>query len=500
MVMEFPTGMAITNLMNGLKSRTIRAVDLVKNCFDSIATQNPTLHAFLDTNQENALAQAHSIDTALDTGNPTPPLSGIPIGIKDNIAIAGAKLTCGSRILANYHSPYSATVIEKLTENGAIIIGKTNMDEFAMGSSTENSAFGPTRNPYAIDRVPGGSSGGSAAAVASGMVPCSLGSDTGGSIRQPAAFCGVTGLKPTYGRVSRYGLVAFASSLDQIGPFTRSAEDAAHILTAIAGPDIRDATSVRLPISDFITPLDHPISGLRIGVDERLLTHIPDPEFRHTFESALDVLRGLDVTIVPVDLSAFDIAVPTYYILAPAEASSNLARFDGVRYGLRHDPGTTLADMMRETRGAGFGPEVKRRILLGTFALSSGYYDAYYGTAQKARSHITATFNTAFESCDVIATPTTPTPAFRLGELTQDPWAMYLSDILTIPVNLAGLPGISIPCGFVNGLPAGLQLIGKWWEEAQILQVSHAYQTVTDWHKFQPQKYAASECQSQEIK
>jgi aspartyl-tRNA(Asn)/glutamyl-tRNA(Gln) amidotransferase subunit A len=414
-------------------------------------------------------------------------LAGIPLAIKDVICTKGVRTTCASKMLESYEPPYDATVIRRLKAQEAVLLGKTNMDEFAMGSSTENSSFFRTRNPWALDHVPGGSSGGSAAAVAADLCAAALGSDTGGSIRQPASFCGIAGLKPTYGRVSRYGLVAFASSLDQIGPFAKDIHDCAMLLHAIAGHDPCDSTSANLPVPDYSSALTGDVRGVRIGIPDDYFIEGMDPEVEAAIWTAIRTLKDLGATQEKVLLPHTPYAIATYYIVATAEASSNLGRYDGVRYGYRTTRPTDLLEMYQRSRREGFGPEVKRRIMLGTYALSAGYYDAYYLKAQKVRTLIRRDFERAFEQCDVIATPTSPTPPFKFGEKTEDPLQMYLSDIFTISVNLAGLPGISIPCGFTKaGLPIGLQLIGKPFDEATILKVAHAYEQATDWHRRKP--------------
>ncbi|EIM09349.1 Asp-tRNA(Asn)/Glu-tRNA(Gln) amidotransferase subunit GatA, partial [Bacillus atrophaeus] len=414
-------------------------------------------------------------------------LFGMPIGVKDNIVTKGLRTTCSSKILENFDPIYDATVVQRLQDAEAVTIGKLNMDEFAMGSSTENSGFKPTKNPWNLDTVPGGSSGGSAAAVAAGEVPFSLGSDTGGSIRQPASFCGVVGLKPTYGRVSRYGLVAFASSLDQIGPITRSVEDNAFLLQAISGVDKMDATSANVDVPDFLSSLTGDIKGLKIAVPKEYLGEGVGKEAKESVLAALKVLEGLGATWEEVSLPHSKYALATYYLLSSSEASANLARFDGIRYGYRTDNADNLLDLYKQTRSEGFGNEVKRRIMLGTFALSSGYYDAYYKKAQKVRTLIKKDFEDVFEKYDVIVGPTTPTPAFKLGENTKDPLTMYANDILTIPVNLAGVPGISVPCGLADGLPLGLQIIGKHFDESTVYRVAHAFEQATDHHKAKPE-------------
>ncbi|MGE4169536.1 MAG: Asp-tRNA(Asn)/Glu-tRNA(Gln) amidotransferase subunit GatA [Candidatus Margulisiibacteriota bacterium] len=472
----------LKELASDLRNGALTATDLTEHIYTDIAAKDPQIKAFISLNKEVALEAAAKADASLKKGAEVGLLTGIPIAIKDNICLSGTKTTCASKMLEDFVAPYDATVIRKLAEAGAVPIGKANMDEFAMGSSTENSAFFPTKNPWDLSKAPGGSSGGSAAAVAARMVPGSLGSDTGGSIRQPAAFCGILGLKPTYGRVSRYGLVAFASSLDQIGPFTVHAEDAALIMNAISGHDPKDSTSAKIAVPDFTATLHHELKGLRIGVPKQLLGDAIQPEVKQAVIQALDLLKAQGATWQEISMDSFDLGLSTYYIIAPAEASSNLARYDGVRYGHRTESAQDLTSMYKKTRGEGFGPEVKRRIILGTFVLSSGYYDAYYLKAQKAKALITEDFNKTFETVDVIMSPTAPTTAFGLGDNTQDPLSMYLADIATIPVNLAGLPGLSIPCGFSKGLPIGLQLIGKAWDEARLLNIAHQYQSLTSYH------------------
>jgi aspartyl-tRNA(Asn)/glutamyl-tRNA(Gln) amidotransferase subunit A len=438
---------------------------------------NGTLNAFLEINREAALNRAAQVDAVDQADKAALPLAGIPITVKDNICVRGMQASCGSRILGPYHPPYDATVIGRLNAAGSVIIGKTNCDEFAMGSSNENSAFGPVKNPWDISRVPGGSSGGSAVSVAAGIVPAALGSDTGGSVRQPAALCGVIGLKPTYGRVSRYGLVAFGSSLDQIGVLTRSAADAAAVLQVVAGRDPHDATTANVPVPDYSAELSGEIKGMRLGVSRVLLGEGLNPEVRAAIENSIEAYRALGADIVDVDLPHAKYAIAVYYIIATAEASSNLARFDGVRYGFRAEDAPALREMYRKTRDEGFGPEVKRRIMLGTYVLSAGYYDAYYLKAQKVRTLLRQDFAKAFEKCDAVLTPTTPTPAFMFGEKVDDPLAMYLNDVFTVTANLAGVPGISIPCGLSSdGLPMGLQLMGPYWSEARLLRLAHAYQ------------------------
>jgi len=449
------------------------------------------IHAFISHNAADALAQADAADQAMAAGatHAQQPLLGVPIAVKDVLAVKGQPLNCGSKILGQFVSPYDATAVEKMKAAGAIIFGRLNMDEFAMGSSTENSAFGFTRNPWDTTRIPGGSSGGSAAAVAADEAIATLGTDTGGSIRQPAALCGCVGLKPTYGRVSRYGLVAFASSLDQIGPLTKDVRDGATLLNVISGHDRRDSTSVAQPVPDYAAGLTGNIGGLRLGLPKEYLIGGLDPEVKAAVDAAVKQLQSLGASVEEISLPHTEYAAATYYIIAPAEASANLARFDGIRYGARVD-GADPLELYRRTRGAGFGLEVKRRIILGTYVLSSGYYDAYYLRAQKVRTLIRQDFLKAFEQVDAIVTPTTPTAAFKIGEKSDDPLQMYLSDVFTISCNLAGICGVSLPCGFTSGsgarLPIGLQLLGKPFGEEIILQIAHAYEQSTGWHKERP--------------
>jgi len=433
---------------------------------------NETLNAFLEIDRERALRRAEEIEK---TG--TGPLAGIPIAIKDNLCVKGMQASCGSKILGDYRPPYNATVIDRLVKAGAVVIGKTNCDEFAMGSSNENSAFGPVRNPWDTTRVSGGSSGGSAAAVAARIVPVALGSDTGGSVRQPASMCGVVGLKPTYGRNSRYGLIAFASSLDQVGVFAREVEDVARVLGVIAGRDPMDTTSADVPVPDYTAALTGDLKGARLGVPRALFGKGLDDDIKSSVENAIDVYRDLGVEIVDVELPTADYAIAAYYIIATAEASSNLARFDGVRYGFRAEDAPELRQMYRKTREEGFGAEVKRRIMLGTYVLSAGYYDAYYRKAQQVRTLIKNDFLKAFERCDAMITPTSPTPAFPIGEKVDDPLAMYLGDVYTVTANLVGIPGISVPCGLSSErLPIGFQLLGPYWSEPMLLKLSHGYE------------------------
>ena len=480
--------LTISELTAKLAKREVSAREAIQACLDQINSVDKQIHAFLSYNAADALAQADVADTLLaDRQSTSQPLLGVPIAVKDVLAVKGQPLNCGSKILGNFVSPYDATAIQKLKAAGAIIFGRLNMDEFAMGSSTENSAFGVTRNPWDTARIPGGSSGGSAAAVAADECIASLGTDTGGSIRQPAALCGVVGLKPTYGRISRYGLVAFASSLDQIGPFTKSVRDAAILLEAMSGIDPCDSTSVPQPVPHYAANLDGGIKGLKLGLPKEYMVGGLDPEVKQAVDSAVKELQKLGAEIVEVSLPHTDYAVATYYIIATAEASANLARFDGVRYGARVD-GASPVEMYGNTRGAGFGAEVKRRIILGTYVLSSGYYDAYYLRAQKVRTLIRNDFLEAFEEVDAIVTPTTPTAAFKIGEKSDDPLQMYLSDIFTISCNLAGICGLSLPCGFTKApkLPIGLQLLGKPFGEETILKIAHAYEQSTNWHKERP--------------
>jgi aspartyl-tRNA(Asn)/glutamyl-tRNA(Gln) amidotransferase subunit A len=481
--------LTISELSARLARREISAREVMQSCLDQIARVDGRIHAFLSVDEADALAQAEAADQLLAReGAAARPLLGIPVAIKDVIAVKNQPLTCASRILDRFISPYDATVIEKLRAGGAVVFGRCNMDEFAMGSSTENSAFGPTRNPWDLERIPGGSSGGSAAAVAADECIASLGSDTGGSIRQPAALCGVVGLKPTYGRVSRYGLVAFASSLDQIGPFTKNVADAALMLRVLAGHDPRDSTSVPEPVPNYAAALEGEIRGLKIGLPKEYLIGGLDAEVKSAVDAAVKTLAELGAEIVEISLPHTEYAVAVYYIIATAEASANLARFDGIRYG-RRVTGADPVELYCRTRGSGFGPEVKRRIILGTYALSSGYYDAYYLRAQKVRTLIRNDFLNAFKRVDAIVTPTTPTAAFKLGEKSEDPLQMYLSDIFTISCNLAGICGLSVPCGFTRSprLPIGLQLLGRPFGEETILKIAAAYERQTDWRKARPE-------------
>lgn len=470
---------SIREIHNRLQKRDLSARELAQASLDRIKEVDGQVKAFLHVDEEGAIIRAEEMDRDLVAGKEMALLNALPAGIKDNIATKGLLTTCGSQLLANYKAIYDATVMDKLHEAKANPIGKMNMDEFAMGSSTENSSFFKTFNPWDLERVPGGSSGGSAAAVAAGEVFFTLGSDTGGSIRQPAALCGVVGLKPTYGRVSRYGLVAFASSLDQIGPLTKNVEDSATVLQAIAGYDQRDSTSTNVEVPHFLQSLTGDIKGLRVGVPKEMMSQGIDPGVREQVQKALRKLEQLGAIVEEVSLPHSEYAVATYYLIAPAEASSNLARFDGVRYGVRRDA-ANLIDLYHQSRSQGFGDEVKRRVMLGTYALSSGYYDAYYLKAQKVRTLISQDFTNIFADYDVVVGPTSPTTAFRIAEQTDDPLTMYANDICTIPVNLAGLPAISVPCGLANGLPVGLQIIGKAFDEATILRTAHAYEQATE--------------------
>ncbi len=469
-----------------LDNGELSPVELANSLLDRIGALDDEICSYITVTKEKALEQARDAEKALKEGV-RHPLLGIPLAIKDNICTKDIRTTCSSLILENFVPPYDSTAAKKLGEQGYVLTGKTNLDEFAMGSSTENAAFGRTKNPWDKARVPGGSSGGSAAAVASSQCLAALGSDTGGSIRQPAAFCGVVGLKPTYGRVSRYGLVAFASSLDQIGPITRSVRDSAIVMNAISGNDRNDSTSAEVDVPDFSSALGHDIKGMKFGIPREYFREGLDRGVEDAVAAAIKQLESLGAHPVEISLPHTEYAVAAYYILATSEASSNLARYDGVKYGLRVD-GEDLSEMYRKTRESGFGAEVKRRIILGTYALSSGYYDAYYKKAQQVRTLVVQDFNKAFEDVDLIVTPTTPAPAFKAGDKTDDPLQMYLTDIFTISLNLAGVPGISIPCGFTSqDLPVGLQIIGKHFDEATVLKAAYAYEQATEWHKRKPE-------------
>ena len=478
----------LAELARELKARKISSEELTRGFLERIERFNPRLNAFITVLKEPALAEARAADKRLAAGQGGP-LTGLPIVHKDIFCTAGVKTSCGSKMLDNFVAPYDATVVERLKQAGTVLLGKANMDEFAMGSSNETSYYGPVKNPWDETRVPGGSSGGSAAAVAARLAPAATGTDTGGSIRQPAALVGLTGLKPTYGRVSRYGIVAFASSLDQAGVITYTAEDTAMLMQAMAGFDPKDSTSVDRPVPDYVAALDQPVKGLRIGIPKEFFDKGLDPKVAEAVQAAISIYKKLGAQVRDVSLPNFWLSVPTYYVVAPAECSSNLARFDGVRFGYRCQDPMDLLDLYTRSRGEGFGAEVKRRIMTGTYVLSSGYYDAYYLKAQKTRSLIRRDFLEAFKDVDVIMGPTTPTPAFGLGEKTDDPVTMYLNDIYANGVNLAGLPGLSIPAGFVGGLPVGLQIIGSYFDEARLLAVGHQYQRETDWHTRVPKNY-----------
>lgn len=465
----------IHELRAAMATRTGLAAEAARVCFDRIDAENGMVNAYLALDRDGAMKKAEEIDVAAAKGDPLPELAGALIGIKDTLTQEGLPATAGSKILEGYQPPYTATAVRRLADAGAVLLGKLNCDEFAMGSSNENSAYGVVRNPHATDRVPGGSSGGSAAAVAAGMAMATLGSDTGGSIRQPASFCGVVGVLPTYGRVSRYGLIAFASSLDRVGPLAANVHDAAKVLGVIAGHDPMDATSSTEPVPDYTANINSGVHGLRLGVPAEYFADGLDPEVRRAVEDSIEQLRAAGAEVKPISLPHTRYAVPTYYVIATAEASANLARFDGVRYGYRAPNSNTLAAMYRQSREGGFGPEVKRRILLGTYVLSAGYYDAYYKKAQQVRRLLTSDFLAAFKDVDAIVTPTAPTPAFRIGEKTDDPVSMYLADIYTVTASLAGICGISVPCGKSReGLPIGLQILGRHFDEATIFRVGRA--------------------------
>lgn len=465
----------LATLREEIAAGSVKAADLAARYYDRIAAVNPQLNVYLSLSKDRALTQAAHVDELAAKGDPLPPLAGIPVGIKDVLVMQGSPATAGSKILEGYHPPYDATVVTRLEQAGAVLLGKLNCDEFAMGSSNENSAYGPVRNPVDPERVPGGSSGGSAAAVAANMAVATLGTDTGGSIRQPASFCGVVGVLPTYGRVSRYGLIAFASSLDRIGPFAGNVRDAATLLGIIAGHDAKDATSSPTPVPDYASESDKLAEGLRIGVPAEYFGEGLDPEVRAAVEKGIDSLKAAGCTVKPVSLPTTKYAIPTYYLVATAEASANLARFDGVRYGYRSQSSETLSSMYSHSRDEAFGAEVKRRILLGTYALSAGYYDAYYGKAQQVRRLLAEEFQRAFADVDAIVTPTSPIPAFKLGEKTGDPLSMYLADIYTVTASLAGICGVSVPCGATSaGLPVGMQVLGAHLQESKVFRVARA--------------------------
>ena len=490
------TDLTLTELRDAVARRDCTSAEATGACLDQIESLDPALHAFLQVFRDEAPARAASVDAriAAEGAHAVGPLAGVPVALKDNMCLDFGRTTCASRILEGYESPFTATAVQRLLDAGAVIVGKTNLDEFAMGSSTEHSALGPTRNPWSPDRAPGGSSGGSACAVAASMVPAALGSDTGGSIRQPAAHCGVVGVKPTYGRVSRSGLVAFASSFDQIGPLTRTVQDAALMLNALCGHDDLDSTSSQISTPDFLAGLDEPIAGVRLGVPAQATSDDNHPAVREAFDAACALFTSLGAELVPVDLPNLEFGIAAYYIIAPAEASTNLARYDGIRYGRRAElkPGEDLETLYRRSRGEGFGPEVKRRIMLGTYALSAGYYDAYYKTALQARRVIKGDFDRAFDDAGVhvVFMPSTPGPAFKLGAKTDDPLSMYLEDAYTVAANLAGLPAVSFPVGFANEggarLPIGAQLVARPFDEGAMLRIARAHEQATDWRAQKP--------------
>ena len=478
--------LTITEAHELLISKQVSSLELTEACLNRIGQVDEKVKSFVTVTGESARNQARAADKIIAEGTGGP-LTGIPVVIKDVMCTKGVRTTCSSKMLENFVPPYNATVVEKLNDRGAVMIGKANMDEFAMGSSTENSAFFPTHNPWDLTRVPGGSSGGSAASVAADETIFSLGSDTGGSIRQPAALCSVTGLKPTYGRVSRFGLVAFASSLDQIGPLTKDVTDCALVMNVISGYDERDSTSVPEPVPDFTACLSGDIKGMKLGIPKEYFVEGIQPEVETAIRAAIGKLEELGASVQEVSLPHTGYALTVYYIIAPSEASANLARYDGVKYGLSYEEATGMWENMEKTRQYGFGPEVKRRIMLGTYALSAGYYDAYYLKAQKVRTLIRQEFDTVFEKVDALITPTSPTVPFKIGEKTDDPLQMYLSDVCTLPINIAGVPALSIPAGFSEGLPVGMQIIGKPFAEETIMKIGHAYQQATDWHKQKPE-------------
>jgi aspartyl-tRNA(Asn)/glutamyl-tRNA(Gln) amidotransferase subunit A len=483
--------LTVRQALEALNNGECSSRDLTVACLERIDRLEAGLHAFITRTSELALEQAEACDKRRasprdESNEPLPPLLGLPIAVKDVLCLANVRCTSGSRILENFIPPYTATTVQRLLDAGVVVVGKTNTDEYAMGSSTENSGYGPTHNPWDLRRVPGGSSGGSAASVAAHMVPAALGTDTGGSVRQPASFCGVTGLKPTYGRSSRYGLVAYGSSLDTVGVLARTAEDVALLFKQMAGHDPRDATTLELPLPELSFSSNTNLNGLRIGVPDEYFIAGIQPEVENAVRQAIDTLQCLGAEVLPVSLPHTEYALPVYYLIAPAEASANLARYDGIRFGMRM-PSENVIDLFHKSRGAGFGPEVKRRIMLGTYALSAGYYDAYYGQAQKVRTLIKRDFEDAFHKVDVIAAPVAPTTAFRLGEHTDDPLAMYLEDVFTLPANLAGVPGLAFPVGFDGqGMPVGMQIMGPHFREEILFNIAHAYQQVTDWHLRKP--------------
>jgi len=478
----------VAEIRRGLNAGKFSSVEITQDYLARIALHNPTLNCFISVTDDIALAQARQADAALASGE-SAALTGVPLAHKDLFCTDGVKTSCASRILDNFIAPYDATVIENFKRDGAVMLGKTNMDEFAMGSSNENSYYGCVANPWNTEHVPGGSSGGSAAAVAAGLVPGASGTDTGGSIRQPAALCGITGIKPTYGRVSRYGMIAFGSSLDQGGPLARSAEDCALLLQTMSGFDRRDSTSAEQAVPDYSAALGRGIEGLKIGLPQEFFAAGLDGKIAAVIETAIDELRKLGAEILDISLPNTGLSIPTYYVVAMAECSSNLSRFDGVRFGHRCDNPTDLEDLYKRSRGEGFGAEVKRRIMIGSYALSAGYYDAYYLKAQQLRRLIKQDFQQAFDSVDLILGPTTPETAFKIGAKTDDPVSMYLQDIYTISLNLAGLPGMSLPVGFCDGLPVGMQLIGNYFDESGLLNAAHCYQQVSDWHRQTPEAF-----------
>ncbi len=477
--------LTLAEIHQGLAQKDFSSREITQHLLDRIRSLDKTYNCFITLDKKGALEAADAADSLLAKGSEGA-LLGVPFAHKDIFCTNGIRTSCGSKMLDNFVPPYDATVVAKLKNQGVVMLGKTNMDEFAMGSSNETSFYGAVKNPWDTNRVPGGSSGGSAAAIAARLTPAATGTDTGGSIRQPAALCGITGLKPTYGRVSRYGMIAFASSLDQGGPMARTAEDAAILLNAMAGYDNKDSTCTDIPVPDYTAELTQPLKGLRIGLPREYFDERLNEDMAQTVHCALAELEKLGATLIDVDLPNSALSVPAYYVIAPAEASSNLSRFDGVRYGYRCNDPKDLEDLYTRTRSEGFGDEVKRRILIGTYALSAGYYDAYYRKAQQIRRLINQDFVSAFEQVDIIAGPTSPSPAFKFGSKNNDPVSMYLEDIYTIAVNLAGLPGMSIPAGIVDKMPVGLQLVGNYFAEAKLLNVAHQYQTVTDWHKASP--------------
>jgi aspartyl-tRNA(Asn)/glutamyl-tRNA(Gln) amidotransferase subunit A len=485
--MELPF-LTIKETSELLKKKELSPVELTQSILERIDKTDDNLNTYVTVLADKALESAKKAETEITAGNYLGPLHGVPLGLKDIFITKDIRTTCSSKMLENFIPPYDATVTEKLLNSGAVIVGKNNMDEFAMGSSTETSYFGPTKNPWDIERVPGGSSGGSASATAASLCLGSVGTDTGGSIRQPAALCGVVGMKPTYGRVSRFGMIAFASSLDQAGPITKTVEDTAIILNAISGHDPKDSTCLNIPVPDYTKSLKSDLKGLKIGIPKEYFVDGMDKDVENSSRKAISAMEELGAEIVEISLPHTEYAVLTYYIIAPSEASSNLARYDGVKYGFRAEGAESLRDMYFKTRAQGFGDEVKRRIMLGTYALSSGYYDAYYLKAQKVRTLIKNDFDEAFKNVDAIVAPTTPEVAFKIGEKTQDPIKMYLSDVLTIPCNIAGLPGISVPCGFSSdGLPIGIQVLGKPFDEETVIHVAHAYEQSTNWGERRPE-------------